>query len=630
MNQGNNRGWVFEQVNPMGGARATAWRDTLEGSNLSTEARLAREAIQNSVDATLGGRKTSVLVWNKPLSGQEVTDFRRNLALSSPGSPTSRIAKLGLPPGNFFESLRGDGAAETRVTIVEDRNTCGLGFDEEDGKDRFEELCLYLGQESPRVDSRRGGSYGFGKTVYQASSNCRTFLVYSVFEPSDRTSHNHARLFGCSTFDGHEVRGRKYTGRAWFGLPDTAETDRQACGPVVDEDAHELAQRLGFLRRDRDDLGTSIMVLGSEIDVDRFRETVEDYWWPRLESNKLEVELWRDNEEELPPPEPLMRRELEPFMRCYRLIEDGSIPTEDDELRPRVNAQYGRQRGFYALKALLPDSPDDHGDPEKDTNFKNTVALIRSGPQMVVQYLNTGGRAVGNFAGVFVSHPESEEALHLSEPAAHDSWNPNSERLREADPAGERRYKQLVEGILRTIKLRAREFQKNLSPAAPPVQVSGTRKLEQMLARIMPAKGLGPQRPKPGRDPFQVRIDDGRTNTATASTVTARIRVGLRQDAPVETAAARMSVRPTIVLDDNKQRASSERLDLASVTIDGESVDHDSPIDLTVSKNTMVLVETESKTFARDLYADLEVSVVLVGNGSDTTLARASDIDDRT
>jgi hypothetical protein len=616
MDLGDNPRWVFEQVDPMGGARATAWRDTLEGSNLSTEARLAREAIQNSVDATLKGLKTKVLVWDKPLSGQEVTAFRRSLALSSPDSPTNRLPKLGLAPDNFFESLRGDGAGETRVTIVEDRETCGLGVDEKDGKDRFEELCLYLGQESPRVDSSRGGSYGFGKTVYQASSNCRTFLVYSVFEPTSETKGHHARLFGCSTFDGHDVKGRKYTGRAWFGIPDTAESGRPTCNPIVDEAAHKLAQSLGFFRRDRDDLGTSVMVLGSEIDVDRLREAVEDYWWPRLASDKLEVELWRGNDEELPPPEPLTRPELAPFMRCYRLIEDGNIPTADDERRLRMNAQGGRQRGQLALKALPPDSPDVHEDPEKDTNFKNVVALIRSGPQMVVQYLDTGGRADGNFAGVFVSHPDSEEALHLSEPAAHDAWNPNSERLRKADPAGERRYKTLVEGILRTIKSRAREFQRSLGAGTPTVHVSGTRKLEQILAKIMPAKGLGTQRPKPARDPFRVRIDEKRTNTATTSTVAAQVQVWLRQDAPVEEAVARMSIRPTIVLDDNKQRSSSERLNLASVTIDGHRVDHDSPIDLVVSKNTIVSVEVESERFDRDLYADLEVSLVRTKNES--------------
>ena len=619
MNRATNPSWVFETVNPMGGARATAWQDTLEGADLPVEARLAREAIQNSVDATLDGQRTDVLVWDKPLSPEEVSKVRRLLALSSQHSPINRLKKLGIQDGNFFERMRRDDSGEARVTIVEDRKTCGLGFDSGDGKDRFRELCLFLGQDSTAVDSSRGGSYGFGKTVYQSASDCRTFLVYSVFEPTSETGDHHARLFECSSFNGHDIGDERYTGRAWFGIPESEATGQTTCGPIVDEAAHDLAQRLGFVRRDRDDFGTSIMILGSEIDVDKFREAVEDYWWPRLESDKLEVELWRGNNEELPSPEPLTRPELAPFMRCYRLIEDGNIPTADDERRRRMNAQSGRQRGHWALKALPPDSPDVHEDPGKDTNFKNTVALIRSGPQMVVQYLDTGGRAGGNFAGVFVSHPDSEEALHLSEPAAHDAWNPNSERLRKADPDGERRYKRLVEGILRTIKGRAREFQRSLGAGTPTVHVSGTRKLEQILAKIMPAKGLGRQRPKPARDPFRVRIDEKRTNTATTSTVAAQVQVWLRQDAPVEEAVARMSIRPTIVLDDNKQRSSSERLDLASVTIDGHRVDHDSPIDVVVSKNTIVSVEVESERFDRDLYADLEVSLVLTANESPPT-----------
>ena len=35
------------------------------------EARIAREAIQNSADATLDGEKTEILVWDKPLTASE-------------------------------------------------------------------------------------------------------------------------------------------------------------------------------------------------------------------------------------------------------------------------------------------------------------------------------------------------------------------------------------------------------------------------------------------------------------------------------------------------------------------------------------------------------------------------------
>lgn len=442
---------VFEQVNPMGGARATAWQDTLEGSDLSSEARIARESIQNSVDATLPREKTEVLVWEKTLSDEEVSVLKTLLDLESPDSPTGRLSKLGLKDDNSLERIKRGG--KIQVTIIEDRNTCGLGFDENDGKDRFEELCLFLGQESTEVDSSRGGSYGFGKTVYQAASDCRTFLVYSVFEPTPETSQNHARLFGCSSFDGHTMDdGRKYTGRAWFGTPEL-ESGQEKCSPVVDEDAHDLARQLGFIQRERNDFGTSIMIVGSEINMDKFREAVEDYWWPRILSDRLSVELWEGNERELPPPEPRERSELKPYISCHDLVETDVSPKERQQKRSSLKAWNGKKRGTLALTALLPDDLSEEDSPENDTQFKNTVALIRSGPLMVVEYFDTGGRQQGNFTGVFLSHPDSEHALHLSEPPSHDAWNPNSRRLENSNPDDTNaQNRKLVESIIASIK----------------------------------------------------------------------------------------------------------------------------------------------------------------------------------
>ena len=575
---------------------------------MPTEARIAREAIQNSVDATLAGRKTEVFVWDRALSDAEVTVFKAVLGLDSPNSPTGRLAKLGLKRGNSFERMA-TGGGGIRITIIEDRNTCGLGFDDKEKKDRFEELCLFLGQVSTFVDGSRGGSYGFGKTVYQASSDCRTFLVYSVFQPNpENTSERHALLFGCSTFDGHRVEGEEeYTGRAWFGIPEIAESGQQLCSPIEDEAAHDLAQRLGFLRRTSEELGTSIMILGSEIGINDFRAAVEDYWWPRLISDKLSVELWEGNDDVIPPPEPLMRHELKPYIRCYELLED-EIPCHDDERKWKLNASRGRQRGGLAAKALPPDPVDEEDPEEEDTLFKNTVALIRSGPQMVVQYFDPGGRQRGNYAGTFVSHPDSEYELHLSEPPSHDAWNSNSERLRRADPT----FQPFVSGILNSVKTYTRRFQNELNPLMTPTDVPGTRKLEVILAGIMSGKGLGPPNPpRPKEDPLHMRIQESRTDTATESTVSSKIEIKLRDDAQMGTATTLLSIRPTVVLDDNKRRDPSERLKLASVLVDGDevAVDDDSGIPLNISKGNAVKVEAETERFDRDLYVDLEVTV---------------------
>ena len=615
MENGNDGAWVFERVNPMGVARATAWQNTLEASDFSTEARIAREAIQNSVDATPGENRTEILVWDKEISGPEMTAFRNILKLGESGSPAERLRDLGLKGGNFFERIE-SGKNGARLTTIEDRRTCGLGFDEGRKKNRFEELCLFLGQDSTDVDWDRGGSHGFGKTVYQESSDCHTFLVYSVFEARAETKEHHALLFGCSRFDGHSVDGTKYTGRAWFGISDQDEGGQPICVPFTDDAAHELARCLGFLERDRDDLGTSIMIFGSEIDINVFRQGVEDYWWPRIVSDQLSVVMWEGNDQlsvvmwegndnELPPPEPLLRSHLEPYIRCYNLVADD-IPPSNGEKKPQLRARQGLRIGALALKALAPLEADERDNPEDDTLFRNTVALIRSGPRMVVQYLDTGGRQRGNFAGVFLGHKDSEEALHLSEPGAHNFWNPNSTRLKAANPT----YPDLVRGIITAIKQQSRNFQKELNPAPPPAPTAGTRKLEQILASVMNGKGLGPPPPPPpGQDPFQVRIHEGRTNTENGSTITVKVEAKLRDDARMDDAVALMSLRPLAVMDDDKKRDSSSLLGLAWVTVDGEEITQDgvSPFRLNVSKQQTATVEAESNVFHRDIYADLEV-----------------------
>ena len=607
----------------MGGARSTAWRDTLEGLDLSIEARIAREAIQNSADATLKGEKTEVLVWDKTLSAEEQSTLREFFALDTPDSPTGRIDKLGLEEGNFFDGPKAEGG-EFRVTIIEDHNTCGLEFDSESGKDRFEELCLFLGQDDTEVDPNRGGSYCFGKTVYQANSGCRTFVVYSHFEAKPPRQERSALLFACSHFAGHSIGEDKFTGRAWFGIPDNDNFRRPICKPIVNEEAHRLARELGFLQRDLGDFGTSIMILDSHIDMEAFKGAVEDFWWPRLVSDELAVELWQEDSTVMPAPEPQLSPKLKPYIRCYGLVQDD-IPSDENERIHKLNAIDGVQPGKLALKVLPASDPDDEANPDEDTLFKDTVALIRSGPKMVVEYMDTGGRQRTNFAGAFVSHPEGERALHLSEPAAHNAWNPNSERLRRADSS----FPQLVKSILNRVKSQTRRFQKDFTPASPPEPVTGTRRLEQILSRIMSGKlGGDPTPPSPVRDVFQVRIDEKRRNAPTGSTVVATVEVKLREDADFNEADSFVSVRLTVLLDDDLRRERSERLKLETVMVDGVKVDSfdETRVAAHISKDKATTVETESELFGREMSAELEVEVSLaeqpdgnVGNGGSQT-----------
>ena len=145
-----------------------------------------------------------------------------------------------------------------------------------------------LGAEGT-LGEARGGSFGFGKTAYSGASNVRTVIYYSRFTPTEDTAGTTARLFVASFFRDHQADGGSYTGRAWFGALD----EDGEPWPFIDEDAHAMAEELGIPIRSPNATGTSMLILGNDYDLDDIREGIEDYWWPRILEDNLEVHLSR-------------------------------------------------------------------------------------------------------------------------------------------------------------------------------------------------------------------------------------------------------------------------------------------------------------------------------------------------
>ena len=379
---------------------------------------------------------------------------------------------------------------------------------------------------------------------------------------------------------------------------------------MTDEEAARLAKRLGFAARARDDFGTSIMILGASLNLGEFRKAVEDYWWPRIESNMLTVQLIDDDNSASGAPEPLTRDDLKPYIRCYNIASKEEDEGESD-LKYSFRRRDGIARGTLGLTPLGPDDSDDADDEDADsqTRFRNTVALIRSGPRMVVRYMSPGGRLEGDYAGAFLSHPEAEEYLHLSEPPSHDDWIPNSARLKEKYPD----KGALVKSILNTITSQTKKYQRELKPPPKPTPVDGTDALKRILAGIMSGAALGRRdAPPPSQDPFSMTIRESRTNSPTHSSVRAEVEARLKDDAPMERADAVMRVRPTVARDDNLVR--DETIGLSKAAVDGEErpIDGEFDIRFEISKDRNVSVEIESAKFGRDLYADLEVSIRII------------------
>src|SRR5271155_3888292 len=102
--------WHFDPIPANGGAMGSSYRNVLATyEGLSPEAKLAREAIQNSCDASRRDRGDSeagpvrIVFHKRSLTGEQKRKFANALELRN--GPLARLPKLHLPPENSFERI---------------------------------------------------------------------------------------------------------------------------------------------------------------------------------------------------------------------------------------------------------------------------------------------------------------------------------------------------------------------------------------------------------------------------------------------------------------------------------------------------------------------------------------------
>lgn len=487
-----NLGWHFEKIGEMGGAHDGAYRHPLAGSGLLREHKLAREAIQNSVDARRAGEVVQVRFNLERVDNTRLEEIGATLSLMEPRGPVERsqdVPGFGVGESDFFEAqIDGDGKSQA-ILYIDDYGTHGLGgpstaskTDELDS--RYYRLLLGFGVSDDSEESR-GGSFGFGKSVYWEASEVNTVAFYSVFKPDGATNQAHARLIVSGLYSTHTYSGDMYTGRAWFGH----RVSETYCGPLVDGDAHDMAANLGFDRRSRAEFGTSMMVLGCNLQIGLIREGIQNYWWPRIVDGGLAVELVDDGQI-VDPPLPHEVKELVPYIRAYEMAVGEGNQDDDAGVVRRLRASREREVGRCAV---VPANRDDFPEEEsRSHDLKpmypdiNEVAYIRS-PRMVVTYheLPSGPDVVG----AFVADDEIDPVLKLAEPPDHTRWAGDSPRLSNEDKVFVRGIDQRVVGVANTLRDRLRgETSDSLGSPRP---------LEELMGRLFGVRRGGEDPPPP-------------------------------------------------------------------------------------------------------------------------------------
>lgn len=471
-------GWLFHASDPMGGAAGEAFANTLASPGMLPAHVLAREAIQNSVDAGTGG-KVEVRFRSDALSGARKAAFIEAAGLSD---IAARVADLRLNGPNCLHTLDKPRSA-IPLLYVEDYNAIGLGGDPHDPKSNFYRLLLSLGDRSKERESHgvTGGSYGFGKSVYSSNSAIRTIFAYTRFKGAG--SSETTRVFGCGYFISHDHKKKLYSGRAWLGAkPRQDELGRVVVDPLENAAADNLAAKLGFKLRGAGEFGASILIVDAAVDMESVVKGVEDWWWPRLEDGKLDVEI-HDADGTVRYPKPKKNEALRPFIEAFEIANGRAAPKSGTQKLAQFQKENGVAMGTCGF-VVVPFNKD--GNPTVGGDRANSVALIR-GPLMVVAYLpvSQGSPAA---VGVYLAPDEEsvEQTLRKSEPPAHDRWDSDSSNLR--DESG--KNQKTVKSILSRIQSGLRRFQAEASPPTPAKQRRLTQ-LERALGGYFRPQGQG-------------------------------------------------------------------------------------------------------------------------------------------
>ena len=484
--------WLFHASDPMGGAAGEAFANTLKSPGMLPEHVLAREAIQNSVDAG-SGAKVEVRFRASVIKGAKKSAFVQAADL---GRIAERSKELMLSGPNCLATLEMP-QKELSLLYVEDYNAVGLSGAPHDKDSNFYRLLLSLGDRSKSrtAQGSTGGSYGFGKSVYSSSSAIQTIFAYTRFKDGNA---ERTRIFGCGYFVSHDYKDAPYSGRAWLGMPEKKDDKgRVVVDPIEGEKADELASKLGFELREVGELGTSILIVDAAVDIKAIERGVEDWWWPRLLENKLDVVI-QDSDGVDHYPKPKKNPAIKPFIEAYDVAVGRAVAKTGVHRLAIFNKEGGLEMGRCGF-VVAPVDPS--GNQIIQPERTNSVALIRA-PLMVVAY-HPVSQANPVIVGAYIAPDEDEveQVLRKSEPPAHDRWDPDSTNLRDEN----HKARGIVQSILSRIKTHLRRFQSEAAPATPVKQRRMTQ-LERALGMYFKPSG-GHGNPPPDTSPSPLHLE---------------------------------------------------------------------------------------------------------------------------
>lgn len=417
-----------ETVRPVGGLHGDAVRRTIGTPDLPFWHIVLRETLQNSWDA-------------RTADSIEFTLELRHLSIDQQNSLGTMIGTT--PPPGLAELVEAVSAPTSlEMLLIADRGTRGLGgptrSDVEPGPGEsidFTSFAFDIGRDPTRAVG--GGTYGFGKAVLYLASKVSTVAMYTQARTS--SGHVEPRFMILSVDERATDRGRRYTGRHWWGALRTDIPD--SVTPIVGLEARELAHSLGMVSYlGPEETGTTLAILAphnpsdtvdrdwdNESDVlSQLREAILEWAWPHLttasDEPTIHFRFVRDGQE-LDPPRVSDDAEIARFAQAYReaeaiIADPNHKPSLGTEIRSLPKNDRLRRTGVLALRRAL------EATPTGDERHRDQVALMRK-PRFVVAYYPISSDPSGAYtAGVFIAADDRDSEFAKQEPVTHEAWTP--------------------------------------------------------------------------------------------------------------------------------------------------------------------------------------------------------------
>lgn len=477
-----------------GDTDGTGAQRVLGQPDLDLHTLLVRETAQNSWDAALPGQVPLFQLRHRVLDAQTRDVLRwKVLRESSPD--------LGLD-----EALQ---ATTLTAAEIVDRRTKGLGGPTRNDIELspgsvsdFPAFVLTIG--APPDHQQGGGTYGFGKTASYSASQCSTVIIWS--RSWDKETQTYIERFIASAMGpSFSIDAQRYTGRQWWGLP--SECDRGGSfrfEPVTGNDARRLGEAVFERHFHEHETGTSLLILqphpaeeGQDL-AEVWIRALTDNLWPKntlhqAEDRRMQIEVWAGGQQlTLPAMEnsPVWQGK-QACLEAIRAVQAG-----EQNMNPLVRVETIES---YRPKALLGHLglmhvPHDPNDEMRHT--ADTVTYMRSRAELVVKAEQFGASAVDGYrwVGVFKPVAAHDPAFAMSEPPAHDNWNPEGVQ--------DKRIKSVVTVALTRIREKVRDF---LTPAAVPTSADEAASTGAVSAALSGLTGSGegsravPKAKRPGR-----------------------------------------------------------------------------------------------------------------------------------